>query len=55
MFEGSKVNLSTTKYEIIDLKLRFSSTNKYCKSFKQVIMDSLGNKKQPPFARRLLM
>ncbi len=27
MFEGSKVILSSTKYEIIVLKLRFASTN----------------------------
>ena len=27
MFEGSKVNLSSTKYEINDLKLHFLSTN----------------------------
>ena len=27
MFEGSKVVLSSTKYEIIVLKLRFTSTN----------------------------
>lgn len=55
MFEGSKVNLSSTKYEINDLKLHFLSTNDLNSKCEQTMMDGLGNKKQPPFARRLLM
>lgn len=55
MFEGSKVNISSTKYEIIIIKLHFIPTNDFNRQYEQTMMDGLGNKKQPPFARRLLM
>jgi len=55
IFEGSKVNISSSKYEKNRLKLRFLSTNSYLIASPQAITEDLGNKKQPPFARRLLM
>lgn len=55
MIEGSKVNLSSTKYEKTHLKLHFLSTNSHLIAAPQAITEDLGNKKQPPFARRLLM
>ena len=55
IFEGSKVNISSTKYEKTSLKLHFLSTNSYLVATPQAITEDLGNKKQPPFARRLLM
>ena len=51
MIEGSKVNLSSTKYEKTSLKLHFLSTNSYLIATPQAITEDLGNKKQKELKR----
>ena len=44
MFEESKVNISSTKYEIIIIKLHFMPTNDFNGQYEQTMMDGLGKK-----------